>query len=150
MKRLMSVLFAAVLFLGLDVHAAAGVEAKGHTLYKMPTGELVNREVSLFVPAKGQGKVLLKFQGGEIEAKSFSTREARGRTVFYVQFEDVPLAPKGTDMLFKGTYLRGTNEAVYYGDIFGRNKSAGQKKWGYAGGFYFSAPVTKSANELAE
>lgn len=117
------------------------VEAPGKVFYKMPSGEIVERKVSLQVPARGEGKVVLKWASGELPAESFSTRKENGRTIFYVRFTNVPHAPTGTVMVFKGTYSRGSNLALYYGDIFVRGSEHPEREWNYIGGFEFKAEI---------
>ncbi len=96
---------------------AQSIEAPGRVFYKMPNGEIVKREVALKIPARGQGDVVLIGQQ-ELVADKFFNKEIAGRTVFYVVFTDFPGAESGQKSVFRGTYTRGTNKAIYYGDVF--------------------------------
>lgn len=132
------------------------VEAPGQVFYKMPTGEIVSRETTLVVPLKGQGDVSLKTATRALKATKFWTTHLSGRTIFNVAFENPPGAPANTFVVFSGSYLRGSNVAVYYGDIYQRNSNGGKPidlstldQWSseqpkdltYSGGFFFKAPV---------
>lgn len=119
--------------------APASVEAIGRVFYKMPSGEIVDRDVTLVVPFRGQGQVKLLYSRGEAVADSFSTLKENDRTIFLVKFSRVPYAPPGTEMEFKGTYTRGTNKALYYGDIFASGEA--NRNLVYTGGFFFKADV---------
>lgn len=137
----------------------ASIEAPGKVFYKMSTGEIVKREVSLVVPAKGQGDVILKYAGKQAKAAKFWTAKKFGKTTFNVLFKDVPGAPKEWAALYTGAYLRGTNAALYYGDVYSIPKKAVDEllavapgtealdlaldKAGrhYAGGFGFNAKI---------
>jgi hypothetical protein len=139
----MRMLLSQVLGLGLLLSfgngaLASSVTAPGKVFY-VKDGAIVQREASLEVPSRGQGQVILKTASIDLVASSFSSRKENGRTIFYVLFKDVPMAPAGTEMAFKGTYVRGSNLAVYYGDIFkrGPGNSDPHSGWEYSGGFRF-------------
>ena len=100
--------------------AAQAVEVPGKVIYKMPAGELVRRDVALDVPPRGEGKVIWKTAHHTLESHAFKTKKHLGRTIFSVVFLNVPGAPKNTAMALVGTYLRGTNEVIYYGDIYSK------------------------------
>jgi hypothetical protein len=145
--------------------AAQAVEVPGKVIYKMPAGELVRRDVSLDVPPRGQGKVLWKTAHHTLESHAFKTKKHLGRTIFSVVFLNVPGAPKNTAMALVGTYLRGTNEVIYYGDIYskiceetpsadvvdevlaqvtgGADTSGDEENaWNFSGGFKFGKELT--------
>ncbi len=95
------------------------VTAAGKVFYVVPEGNMVAREVSLSVPACGQGAVVISSASGwSVETEAFFVKKIHDRTIFYVAFQD----PMGDDahkfLLFKGTYLRGTNVAGYWGDMY--------------------------------
>jgi hypothetical protein len=100
--------------------AAGSVTAKGAVFYKMPAGELVKREASLEVPARGQGDVILRSGDLELKAHGFKTVRKLGRSIFYVVFLNPPGAPANTAAVYRGTYLRGSNAAKYWGDVFSK------------------------------
>lgn len=146
---------------------ALAAEVPGKVFYKMPSGEMVKREVKLDVPARGQGKVIFKTTNHNLESHAFKTKKAHGRTIFSVLFLDPPGAPEHTAMVLTGTYMRGTNYVVYYGDIYSKTydgdkqslqgeqmlddvlaahddatSTASQDDWKFSGGFKFSMPLT--------
>jgi hypothetical protein len=100
------------------VAAAQSVDAPGNIFYQMPSGEIVTRDATLRVPARGIGNVELIASGGSFVAERFFSREANGRTVFYVVFADYPGASEDDRAVYRGTYVRGSNLALYYGDVF--------------------------------
>ncbi len=138
-------------------------EALGKIFYKKgPNGDLVYRDMTLEVPTRGQGKVVLRSQNSDftITSHRFWTERVRGRTIFYVLF--VGLKPPTdthykTALVYAGTYTRGKNEAVYYGDFFkkrylvkdenslfereGIDNYLQYHDFRYSGGFWFKAPV---------
>lgn len=136
---------------------AESVTAPGHVVYKMPSGELVTRNVSLEVPARGEGDVFLIAGDQKVKAEAFKSMTLNGRTIFAVLFLNPPGAPTGTADIYLGTYMRGTNEAIYYGDIYKKTVQADgmfDENWDdvthgvtHVGGFHFSAPVPKPAGE---
>ncbi len=141
-------LFSLFLFLVVSVtnlaHAGGTVvSAPGSVFYKMPSGEIVTREATLLLPARGEGEVKLQYADTEVVAASFSSRKENGRTIFYVLFRDPPGAPAGTEMVFMGTYTRGSNLAVYYGDMFTRGAgfTDPHQGWSYRGGFRFETVI---------
>ncbi len=98
------------------------LKVQGHAFYKEGT-KIEKKTVNLFVPKMGKGKVIIDVGGKEAESHSFKTVDVNGRKVFYVVFTDlkgVTGAPKDTAYLMRGTYLRGDNVALYYGDFFSK------------------------------
>lgn len=163
MKRLANLVLAAlVMFAATSVHA---VEVPGKVIYKMPSGELVRRDVSLDVPPRGQGKVIWKTANYRVESHAFKTKKHLGRTIFSVLFLNVPGAPEGTAMALVGSYLRGSNEVIYYGDVYGKHVTpemtanpeatldeltsksnfdhGDETDWHYAGGFKFNKEIAR-------
>ena len=124
---------------------AAGVWADGYVTYKHPNGKLVNRECAMFVPAMGIGEVKLKCGDFSTSTTEFSTRQVNGQSIFSVLFRDMNGAPAGTVARYQGSYLRGSNQAIYYGDVFSSSDSQakleGEGSWTYAGGFMFSKKI---------
>lgn len=166
-----AILFAAFLAVA-GTQAIAGaptdssVVAPGGVFYKMPSGEMVLRDASLEVPARGEGKVILRSGLIEMTAHGFKTIHSHGRAVFYVVFLNPPGAPENTAVLYRGSYLRGSNAANYWGDVFIRTFSASGElsdltknpgvdslvsdfeashhdgqEWAHGGGFWFNAKI---------
>lgn len=100
------------------------IVAPGKVFYLIPQrNEIVKRDMSLSVPSRGEGDVvLISSSGSETKATDFWTEEANGRKIFYVLFAAIknPTDPssESISMLFVGTYMRGGNLAAYYGDIY--------------------------------
>ena len=129
------------------------VVATGEVFYKIPErNEIVNRAMSLSVPARGIGNVvLISSRGTEINSSRFWTGEDHGRKVFHVLFSALknPTDPnsESIDMLFVGTYIRGANLASYYGDIyFGAAASSIEmaqtlEGFNHVGGFSFKSTI---------
>lgn len=133
---------------------ALSVEVGGRFIYKMPAGELVLRDATLDVPPRGQGKVVLKYSLGSIESDKFRHKTVNNRTVFQVLFMNPPGAPANSAMVLSGTYMRGTNGVIYFGDVYGKVLSddsdhlktlqafdalaAHHEGWNHAGGFEFN------------
>jgi hypothetical protein len=165
-KQLISLfaLFITASFLG---SAAMAAEVPGKVFYKMPSGEMVKREVTLDVPARGQGKVIFKSANHSLESHAFKTKKTHGRTIFSVLFLDPPGAPEHTAMVLTGTYMRGTNYVVYYGDVYSKiyegdkqslngdqmldevmtahdesQSSTTADDWTFSGGFKFGMPLS--------
>lgn len=135
---------------------AESVTAPGKVAYIMPSGELVKRDISIEVPARGEGDLFMLAGGQKIKAHAFKTIKANNRTIFAVLFINPPGAPENTAAVYYGTYMRGTNEAIYYGDIYSKTFDGNSQQsendllehWDdvthdvkHIGGFYFSAPV---------
>lgn len=116
------------LTLGMSVfadHHQGSVTADGKVYYKLPTTqEIVKRDVQLVVPAKGEGDVILVTKNSALKADDFFSKEHNGRILFYVIFKNPPHSPANTLKVFRGTYLRGSNMAVYDGEIFTRTYSS--------------------------
>jgi hypothetical protein len=129
------------------------VVASGNVFYLIPQrNEIVKRDMSLSVPARGEGDVILiSSSGSETKATNFWTTEDHGRKVFHVLFAALknPTDPNSEtiSMLFEGTYMRGGNLAAYYGDIyFGGTASTVEMAqtlngFKHVGGFVFKSDI---------
>jgi len=121
------VLLSAFVLVGTSVFGASHpdhIKADGHAFFKAGRG-LTRAGINLYVPKMGKGKIILEVGGKEVEAKGFRAHRVAGRTVFDVLFMNVPGTAKGTAALLHGSYLRGNNMAIYYGDFY--TKKAGPK-----------------------
>jgi hypothetical protein len=113
----------------------------GKIFYEIPGANRVAvRDVSLDVPARGQGEVVLRGKGFEWRSDKFWTVKNDGQTIFYVAFQTEFEEHKAT-ILFRGTYLKGSNLILYYGDFYKKsghdfvNRDISDFK--YKGGFKF-------------
>lgn len=121
---------------------ALGVEAEGKIVYKKE-GALVERMMALSVPARGEGDIVLRDgEGSEWVASKRWSHEAFNQVTFNVVFPkpEGELLGMRSKLWFSGTYLRGDNKAVYYGNIY-KVPEVYDGESGYVGGFYFEAPV---------
>ena len=141
------------------------VDAQGKVFYVIPEGDLVTREVTLTVPACGQGSIVISSASGwRSETTTFFTKRHGDHTTFVVVFKD----PQGDNpnryLTFKGSYVRGKNLAKYWGDMYNltlpetiQNKAVivegllNTNLWhhygSHAGGFAFKADVPPPATE---
>ena len=135
--------------------SATTMEANGHILYNSPDNGLMTIPASLsHVP---DGDVTLTVEGHDpIVAKKYYTRKRDGRTMLNVIFqlthhesqifpadfaEDGGMNAPKKYMVLTGSYIRATNQSVYYGDLYGakgKGRNARHKKI-HKGGFFFSA-----------
>lgn len=125
-----------------------GVWAGGAVVYKHPNGQIVNRECSIFVPSMGRGDVALKCSNFEVRSREFTTERNANQVIFTVLFRDIEGAPEGAIAKYRGTYLRGTNQALYYGDVFSSLDAQADinsmQGWQYTGGFMFSKSLVEN------
>jgi hypothetical protein len=94
------------------------VDAPGHVFYKVKEGALVKRDVTLTVPPCGEGELVLSAEGWKASTTHFFTNEVAGRVIFTAVF----IKPFGehseSSLIITGSYMRGTNKAVYWGDMY--------------------------------
>lgn len=128
-----------VLLFSVGVHAAP---VDGEIFYVTPTsGDIAIRNVTLEVPSRGQGEVVLSATNFDWRSTDFWTTFENGKTIFNVAFKTQFMNFKSTIVL-KGTYLKGKNKIKYYGDFYKKkgygayNKDLSDMK--YAGGFNFN------------
>lgn len=120
--------------------AVMAAPVDGEIFYKLPNGELVDRDVTLEVPSRGQGVVTLKGENFEWVTDNFWTERRKGKVIFYAAFQTEFRQFRST-MVFKGAYLKGTNELVYYGDFYKKSGhgpvDSSLRGFEYGGGFRF-------------
>ncbi|MEM7647148.1 MAG: hypothetical protein AAF203_09580 [Pseudomonadota bacterium] len=113
----------------------------GELFYKKKNGELVKRDVTLEVPSRGQGEVVLSGKNFEWRTKDFWTTQEKGQTLFTAAFKTEFMGFKSV-IAFQGTYLQGTNEIIYDGNFFKRDGDEAANgdisDFEYNGGFRFS------------
>ena len=154
----MKFLGAIILSTLLSASAWGMAGADGKIFYKKSSGELVKRAVSIVVPPRGEGEVVLKFGDKELSTPYFKTKTYHGRTVFVVAFKkpeafSEDLAGNGA-LVMKGSYMRGSNMAVYYGDLYLVKKASqelmeyglefdshGETTFSHLGGFAFKKVI---------
>lgn len=123
----------AVLAAALLSTSAYAREVPGAIFYVDNSGELVKRELTIDVPSHGQGKVILRGKNIRWESTNFFRTKTHGKVTFHVNFEP-EWQGKRKHLHFVGTYIRGTNKLVYYGDFYKRDANGLVK---HGGGFYF-------------
>ena len=145
--------FSSIGFSQTNVAAAGGVLHLNNNKIQMD-------DATLIVPRMGDGLIELSFAGHNYVTENFFSRKVNGRVVFYVVFSNENCDGSVEKMSMMGTYVRGNNVAVYYGDIFKKTYSATAvktplsldgirdlfKKANWWGGFYFEAPVPPPAD----
>ncbi len=85
--------------------------------YKLPSGDLITRKVTLEVPARGQGEVKLTGDSFVWKSNNFKSYETLNRKVFSVVF-DTEFENQKSKVILKGTYLKGSNYLIYSGDVY--------------------------------
>jgi len=116
-------------------------EVNGKLFYTMPSGELVKRTVTLEVPARGQGEVVLSGNSFEWRTTNFWSDNVNGEDIFYAVFKTEFKEFKSTIAL-KGTYIKGTNKILYFGTMYkksGHHEVEGDiSDFKFSGGFKFA------------
>ena len=148
--------FSVMFLFSLNAYAEGSIEAPGKVFYKMPDESIVKRDVVLSVPSRGEGKVYLRNGRISVEAERFFSKKINGRTVFYVVFDQYPgQSNEDEALVYRGTYTRGSNLALYYGDVFKVNRAVSTEEeihYGltaldnnyspkYVAGFYFKYEI---------
>lgn len=90
---------------------------EGEVTYKLPNGDLVDRQVVFEAPARGQGEVVLSGNSFEWRTKKFKSFKVLGKQTFVASF-DAEFQGMKSILIFKGTYLKGNNKLSYTGDIY--------------------------------
>ncbi len=156
MTKFLYTFFVVSLLIGSTSAQASNTEAEGKVFYVAASGEIVKRDVTLEVPSRGQGDIILRNTSRSFESTAHAARsqELNGRVVFTVLF----LNPgnMGDDLVFRGSYMRGSNKAVYFGDMFKKPTGTGHSLdiesiersildhhagWNHAGGFKFKTDM---------
>lgn len=106
----------------------------GELTYMLPSGELVQRQVVFEAPSRGQGEVILSGKNFEWRTTNFKSFNVLGKQTFVASFETNFQGMKST-LVFKGTYLKGSNMLLYMGDIYKIKKNT--KKPNHIGVFSF-------------
>jgi len=97
--------------------AAMATAVDGTLTYKLPSGDLVDRDVTLEVPSRGQGEVVLSGKSFEWKTTQFKSFETAGKQTFVAIFETDFRGMKSKTVL-RGTYLKGNNKLYYTGDMY--------------------------------
>lgn len=134
MKTKITLNLVTVLFSALFAVSAFAVDVPGKIFYVDGAGKLVKRAVTIDVPARGEGKVVLKGKRIRWESDSFTSTTVHGQKVFSVVFTP-EWEGKKKYIKFVGTYLKGSNKLVYYGSFYKKKSLA--EMYRYAGGFAF-------------
>jgi hypothetical protein len=122
------------------VSYAGQAEVDGQIFYKKSNGEVVYRDVTITVPSRGQGEVALRGNGFEWKTTDFRSYMKKGRLVFVAVFQS-EFRDKKSSIALKGTYLKGQNKIIYYGNMY-KTKGHGAdssdlSSFRYMGGFNF-------------
>jgi hypothetical protein len=137
----MKTLLVSLLFVFSSVSLAAPID--GQIFYTLPSGEYVERDVTIEVPSRGEGEVVLSGNNFEWRTANFTSYTKNGQTVFIAAFQTEFREFKSTTVL-KGTYIKGSNKIVYYGDMYKKNGlgevdlSLEKNDFSFTGGFRFS------------
>ena len=116
----MKLVFLALTLLSFNSFAT---QVDGKITYKLPSGDLVDRQVVLETPSRGQGEVILSGKKFEWRTKKFQSFNTLGKDTFVAIFDTKFMGTQST-LVFKGTYLKGSNKLLYTGDIY---KTANKK-----------------------
>jgi hypothetical protein len=134
--KMLSVLIASLLTLSVSA-----TQVDGKLFYKLPSGDLAERSVTLEVPSRGQGKVTLSGPNFNWTTDKFKTVTKNGKTSFVAAFKTSFMNFKSV-MIFKGTYIQANDKILYYGDFYKRdghnNLDAQVTGAQFQGGFDFS------------
>ena len=132
-----SLIAAAFVLLSLGSKAT---QVDGNLFYKLPTGDLAQRSVSIEVPSRGQGMVTLSGANFSWTTDKFKTVVKNGKKTFIAAFKTSFMNFKSV-MIFKGTYIQAADKILYYGDFYKRdghtNTEASLKGSQFQGGFSF-------------
>lgn len=104
----------------ISITSLHATSVDGKIFYELPSGDLVDRAVSIDVPSRGIGEVVLSGKRIEWKSSNFSSEQVNGRMVFTVAFKTEFREFKST-MVLKGTYIKAKNKILYYGDLYKRN-----------------------------
>jgi hypothetical protein len=115
-----------LLLVGLICTNAMATEVTGKIFYSTPEDELAVREMTLEVPSRGEGEVVLRGKKVEWKTNKFHSHRENGRTLFVADF-DVERNGKKKIISFRGTYLRTSDQVLYYGDFYRVKKCHGHK-----------------------
>jgi len=133
-----SLLFLASILFSFSIFAKP---VTGDLYYKKGSGEIAHRAVTLEVPSRGEGEIVLSGNGFEWRSTDFWTTKRNGRTLFTVAFQ-TEFMDKKVVIALEGTYLNGTNEIIYSGNVFKKNGHEPVNRdlsdFVYIGGFHFS------------
>jgi hypothetical protein len=132
----------AALFIGFFSLSAYATPVDGEIFYITPTsGNLVSRDVTLEVPSRGQGEVVLSGKNFTWRTTDFWSVMKNGKTTFYAAFETKFMNFTST-ILLKGVYLKAKDKIKYYGSFYKKPGHGAYKKdlsqFTYDGGFEFN------------
>ena len=121
--------------------SASATEVPGKIFYKTKSGEIVKRAVTLEVPSKGQGDVILRGESFEWKSQNFwTTRASSGEVTFTTAFA-TEFMDKKSIIALDGTYLKADNKIIYYGSFYKKKGDSMNEKdisdFDYQGGFKF-------------
>ena len=118
----------------LSLSGALAIEVDGEVFYKLSDGKMALRNVTIDVPPKGVGEVILSGKSFEWKTKKFKASKKFGRDIFNIVF-NVEFKGIKSKQVFKGTYFKTDDHIKYYGNIY---KKSAKKEPTYIGGFEFN------------
>jgi len=114
---------------------------EGEIFYKKKSGDVARRALTLTVPSRGQGEVVLSGERFEWKTESFWSTVVNGEVIFTAVFKTEFMGMTST-IAFRGTYLKGNNEIVYSGNFYKKDGHGEFDRdltgFEYNGGFNFS------------
>jgi hypothetical protein len=136
---------------------ASAAEVAGKIVFKNKSGKLTTVDAKIDVPPRGEGKVVLTAGGFRAESDKFRTRKENGRVIFEVVFSSFAALESNRDIAMTGSYQRGSNGVIYYGDVYANQHNGFDSlslnewlselddltanhsgNWNYAAGFMFT------------
>lgn len=119
MKKFVSTfVFAMMMGLGLGSAVQANgrdVDAQGSMFGVWDAGKVKRVEATLTAAPMGAKPFVLKYENKTVTSHAHKVIRSHGRPVLYVVFVEGDKA-----YLLRGSYIRGSNKAVYWGDIYKR------------------------------
>ena len=107
-----------ILLLLLTITNIQAAVVDGEIFYKKPNDEISTRQVTLEVPSRKPGEVVLRNEKFEWRTTNFKTFKKNNQTLFIALFETSFLKLFKSTVALKGTYINGSNKVLYYGDFY--------------------------------
>lgn len=156
----MRILSLIMFMFSLSAFSSEYIDASGQVFFKKADGVIEKKPVTLLIPKRGEGQAYLKSGRILVEAEKYFSVDKNGRKIFYMIFDQFIGQKNKEKAVFRGTYIRGTNKALYYGDVFLvgdlegseqdldfelSNLDQSGRSIQYNGGFYFNRDLQQDA-----